>query len=97
MMISIIFYAISIYKKDKQMKTVTYILPIYWGSCLVNNDPSNLEDEEIEEINAFITNEIKINDFEKLYCVGVEEDSYFKSYNDANNLGGDVTEFTFLV
>lgn len=65
-----------------------YILPSWWASYLINSDASGLEDSEIAEID---------NSCEGLGpCVGVSEESYFSWHNDANTLGGDVAEFTFM-
>jgi hypothetical protein len=73
------------------MTTETYTLPIYWASYLINGDASGLEDNEQEEIDAWMESE------EPGDCVDVGEDYWFSSHNDAHtNLAGDVAEYTFL-
>lgn len=70
-----------------EIELTEYTLPVYWSSYLVNGDASGLEDEEREEIDAFT---------EGLgHCVDVSEDSWFAPFNDANNLGGEVSTYTF--
>jgi hypothetical protein len=69
-------------------KTEIYTLPTYWASYLINADASGYSDEELAEINNFIEG--------KGSCIHVSEESYFKWSNDANNLGCDVSEFTFF-
>lgn len=65
-----------------------YILPEWWACYLINGDASGLEDSEIAEIDSFC---------EGLgSCVDVSEEPYFSWENDANGLGGDVAEFTFI-
>lgn len=73
------------------MTTETYTLPIYWASYLINGDASGLEDNEQEEIDAWMESE------QPGSCVDVGEDYWFSSYNDARTgLAGDVAEYTFL-
>ena len=73
------------------MRTVTYTLPIYWASYLINGDDSGLEPGEKEEIDAFLEKEGNIE------FVGVSEEYGFSHSNDANSLGGDVATYTALV
>ena len=78
------------------MKTLDYTLPDYLASYLINNDPSSLEDNEIEEIDTFIKNEGK--EHKLFYCVNVSDDeSDFRTSNDLNNLGGNVLTYTFQI
>lgn len=73
------------------MKPETYTLPAYWASYLVNADSSGMEDEEIKEVDRFIErNGLGL-------CVGIGNDKTFSWYNDANSLGGAVSDFTFEV
>ena len=69
---------------------VTYTLPIYWASYLINGDHSGLDEGEKEVIDSWI----KDNDYPNL--VDVSEDYYFAHTNDATNLGGDVCEYTCI-
>ena len=39
------------------MKTVTYTLPAFWASALVNGDESGFSDEESEALEAWLTHE----------------------------------------
>ncbi len=72
-----------------------YTLPDHWASYLVNSDPSGLEDEDIIEVDAFVESEMKKNKLASFHCVDVSEDSDFARSNDANNMGGDVSTYTF--
>jgi hypothetical protein len=74
------------------MKTVTYILPAYWASALVNDDYSGLEELDHQEIEKFLF----AHKGDIGTCVGVSEDQYFSHTNDAHTLAGDVAEFTFI-
>jgi len=67
----------------------TYILPAYWSCYLINGDASGLEDSDIAEIDDFC---------EGLGpCVDVSDEYEFSWTNDANDLGGLVSTFTFQV
>lgn len=76
------------------MKTLTYTLPSYWASYLVNGDASGLEDAEIAEVDAFVKSEANDGLFS---CADVSEETWFAHTNDASGVGGDVATFTFLV
>jgi hypothetical protein len=78
------------------MKQETYTLPEYWASALINGDYSGMEDSEIGEIEDFISNKIQPNHY--FMCIEADFDTkQFKPYNDANNMGGDVIDYTFDV
>lgn len=73
------------------MKTLTYTLPAYWASYLINGDGSGLEPGEQETIDAFLAREAL--DFP----VDCTEEARFNRYNDAHTgLAGDVLDYTFL-
>lgn len=65
----------------------TYILPSYWASYLINNDPSGLSDEEKLQVDEWL----KANSYPSFIDCGDKE--YFSWGNDANSLGGNVMEF----
>ena len=72
------------------MITETFTLPVYWASYLVNDDASGLEDNEQDEIDAWLdANAPGV-------CVDVSEDYGFCHTNDANNIGGDCAVYTFM-
>jgi len=71
------------------MKLDTYILPAYWASYLINGDLSGYEDSEIAEIEAFCK--------DLGPCMDVTDENEFSWTNDANDLGGAVATFHFLV
>lgn len=75
-----------------QFDEITYILPMYWASYIVNADYSGLEDNEQEEIDQFLAREGL-----GAASVQVSEDYFFKHTNDANNLGNDCCEYTFFL
>ena len=77
----------------KKIQTISYKLPAYWACYIFNGDATGLEDGEQEEIDSFIERES--NPF-PIHFVDCGE-SYFSRINDANNLGGDVCDFTAQV
>jgi hypothetical protein len=77
------------------MKTVTYILPAYWASALVNADSSGLSDDDEKELNAWHEKALKRHG--TLHCTCPDGEPYFASRNDAGTLAGDVLEYTFIV
>ena len=80
-----------------QIETVTYTLPACWAPYLINDDDSGLEKGEREEIDEWIS-DTKMFLKSKIFCpFDVSSNSYFSWHNDANDLGGDVCEFVFLV
>lgn len=72
------------------MKTLTYTLPAYWASYLINGDHSGLSDEDKAECDAFMEKEGNPN------IVDCGE-QYFSWHNEATDLGGDVREYTALI
>ena len=70
-----------------EAEIITYTLPLYWASALINGDLSGLEENEIDELDRFLERE------SNPYFVDVSEETWFSWSNDANRLGGDVAEF----
>lgn len=68
-----------------------YKLPSYWASALVNGEFEGMEAKEANEIRSFL----KKNDL-KGCMVSCEGDPYFSWSNDANNMGADCLDYTFL-
>ena len=74
------------------METITYTLPTYWASYLINGDASGLEPGEQEQIDAFLAREGLDSP------VDCSEEPSFSRFNDAGTgLAGDVLDYTFLV
>lgn len=74
------------------MKSITYTLPAYWASYLINGDDSGLADElERGKIDDFLRREGLSGP------VSCSDESYFAWRNDAMNLGCNVLDYTFLV
>jgi hypothetical protein len=74
------------------MTTITLSLPAYWASYLINGDPSGLEPDEQEQIDAFLAREGLGSP------VSCSEEASFSRYNDAHTaLAGNVLDYTFLV
>ena len=76
-------------EEEEVANTITYTLPAYWASYLINGDASGLEEGEQEQIDAFLEHE-GLSD--PLNC---GEESWFAKTNDANSIGGNVTEYVF--
>lgn len=72
------------------MKKTTYTLPAYWASYLINADESGLAIGDKWEADRFI----KDNNLGSALSCG---ESYVARSNQANNLAGDVCDFTFPV
>ena len=66
-------------------------LPAHWASYLINIDSSGLEQSEIDKIDSFLEKE---NLPTPCAC---EETSYFTYSNDADNIGCEVLNYTFLI
>lgn len=69
----------------------TYTLPEYWASALVNNDYSGMDAEEVLEIQEFLEG------VAPSYPVSCSEEPFFQWSNDANSLGANCLEYTFLI
>lgn len=68
-----------------------FTLPAHWASYLINNDATGLSRQEVDEVDAWLeANNLSLNSF--VDC----GESFFSWKNDANNLGGEVAEFTTL-
>lgn len=65
-----------------------HTLPIYWASYLINGDSSGMDENEIKEIDAYLSK------YPHHYCIGVQECG-FQWRNDANNLGAECGDFVF--
>lgn len=74
-----------------KLEPITYILPAYWASYLINGDYSGISPEEKKQADKFIEG-VKLG-----MPVSCSEESYFSKYNDAGLLPGDVLEYTFLM
>lgn len=75
-----------------KIETVTYILPSFWASALVNGDESGFSDEDSEALEAWLTHEGVGS------CVDVGQEESFSSFHDARFyvLPCDCLEFTFM-
>ena len=80
-----------------QIETITYKLPAYWASYLINGDASgfdiantpdnpNAGDDELATIDSFLQSEGEPNFVD---C----GEQYFSWTNDATTLGGDVCDY----
>ena len=71
---------------------LTYTLPAYWASYLINGDASGISYQDKTQADSFLERE-------KLpFPVSCSDESWFAWHNDSgNNLGGDVLEYTFLI
>lgn len=72
------------------MKTETRTLPAHWAPYLINGDATGLDDSDEKECDAYMERE-------GLPAPVDCGEAYFAWRNDANRLGGDVCEFTFLI
>lgn len=73
-------------------ETVTYTLPAYWASYLINGDSSGINSHDEYFADKFLA------DRNLQPPVSCSEESWFSHRNDSDNrLGGDVLEYTFLM
>jgi len=76
----------------KTLEIVTYILPSYWASYLLNGDESGIQSEDMYFCDEFLA---KHNLPSPVSC---SDESWFAHRNDSNNrLAGDVLTYSFLV
>lgn len=73
------------------IKTTQYKLPAYWASALVNGDYSGCDDADERAIDNWLAAHPELGG--AIDC----SEAWFSWSNDANNLGGDVCNFTFPV
>lgn len=72
-----------------KITTVTYSMPVYWASYLINGDASGIDDDEIKQADA------AIEDIGLGAPVDVS-DSDFRHRGDYGSLAGDYADYTFL-
>jgi len=76
------------------IKTVTFTLPVYWASSLINGDDTGDSDAETAVINEWLA------DHPHHSCVDVADDATFMRGHDACSYGVlacDAATFTFQV
>jgi hypothetical protein len=73
------------------IETTTYTLPAYWACALINGDESGMDDDEIKELNEWLSA------FNPGLCLDCSEESEFCHSHDADGyaLAGDCLTFTF--
>ncbi len=71
--------------------TITYRLPIYWASALINDDYTGLSDEEEKQIKDFLETAEG-----RPVSVDFETEGFYR-HNDAGTLPGNCAEFIFLM
>lgn len=75
-----------------------YRLPAQWASAIINDDYSGCDNDEEKEIREFRKKIIEEHGSEHtLTLADMDQEPYFASYSDVNNLGGDMLDFTLLV
>ena len=75
-----------------KIETVTYRLPAYWASYLINGDATGMEDAEMAAVDAFVKS------VAPAYPVSCENYSVFDRTHDAFSFlpyAGATEEFTF--
>lgn len=74
------------------LNIITYTLPAYWATYLINGDDSGISDEDKQQCDSFLSRE------RLTMPVSCSDESWFSWHNDSgNNLGGDVMEYVFLI
>jgi len=72
-------------KRNRKREVLTIDLPEYWAGFLINNDASNMEEEEITQCLQAVK--------DLGYCVQVSDDSYFATYK---GIGHTMATYTFI-
>ena len=67
----------------------------HWGSALVNNDYSGLDDAEIAELEMYVEDEA--SQHEQFLCVNKADNDHFGTPEFTGALPGTVATFTFQV
>ena len=71
---------------QSDMCTIEYTLPVHWAPSLINGDDSGLDEEELEQLDAF-TNYM-VDKYGTCYCIDAKlDDVVFTSFHDANDVG----------
>lgn len=83
--------------KKAKIQTIVFKLPSYWASYLINDDATGLEDGEQEEIDSWVERQRFVGNYQLFSCANCSEESFFAWHNDANSIGGDCLDYTFLV
>lgn len=81
---------------NKKFEQLRFIIPSYYASALINGDFSGLNQQEENEIEDFIS---------RVYCeykntffiYDFETEPYFSTYNNVNNLAGDVAHIFLMI
>lgn len=81
--------------ENAPIETAEYVFPSHWASYYINGDASGLEPQDQKDADAAIKN-IEQELGASVNCVDAEEIG-FKPRNDFNNMGGDVSKYTFHV
>jgi len=77
--------------KTTKLETITYTLPSYWASYLINGDASGISDDDQAQADAFLKREGLPSP-----C-SCSDESWFAHRNDAGTLAGDVLDYTFFI
>lgn len=72
-------------------KTVTYTLPAYWASYLINGDHSGLDPKDKLEADDWL------RDHGNPRILTCSDEASFAASNDANHMGGDVLDYVTLI
>lgn len=77
----------------QQIKTVEFLLPEYWATALMYGDTSGLEDDELTQLEHWITENPNLS------CVDIADDAGFYRFHDADHyvLPTNCCTFTFMV
>lgn len=70
---------------------LTFTLPAYWASYLINGDASGMSREDLIACNDWL-NARKLR---KDYFCDVSDEAWFAWANDATSTGGDVLEYSY--
>lgn len=78
------------------MITEKYILPEWSLSYLINSDGSGLEESDRLEVDRFVHEQLKENDC-FIVTMPDNDEPYFSSYNDINQLASNVYECEVII
>ena len=78
---------------NAKLELIRFMLPTFYASSLFYDDNSGLSDNDENELNRFLEINLTANGYGTAACDC--EDLGFRSQSDLNNLGGDMSFFTF--
>ncbi len=90
------------YKPAPSLRVVSYTLPAYWASYLINGDASGIDEADKAKCDEWhktrdLPFPVSCGDKGRDEASGETGEPWFARSNDASDLAGDVWDFTYLL